>query len=219
MLKFSEVTKAAAFATALMLTGTTAEAGAWIDFQVDGMGSNNSMTAANVNFTITYQPFVAGLANPSCAANGTCISKILIDLTAGTDTNAGGSNAVFTGLTPGLDASEVTFAFSNTEGPNNNLLTITFDSMAFDPGNRLTFTADIKELMTNSGGNFGDRAVGVSVMLENGETGVGVFQNNGAAQSRVSVHVPEPATLGVLGLGLFGLGVASLRRRPTACVA
>ncbi len=104
------------------------------------------------------------------------------------------------GSSSGLNAAQVFFLFAS---PNPKIL-----EMAFAPGDRLQFAADIDGLGSKHGGALGAfQGVQITVTLSDGRTGVANFRTDTSVASTATVHIAPsvvPETGSTLTLLLCG---------------
>ncbi|WP_317055001.1 VPLPA-CTERM sorting domain-containing protein [Roseovarius rhodophyticola] len=181
-----------------------------------------------IDFTIDFGTVTSGSATAQCGSGIACLTQVVIDLTAGAgESNAAGDNNSFgfVGLTPEGASAESNFSFSFSDGPDANdsdnslfnLLTITAFNNVFDPGNRLTFSAEISGLGNNNGDNFNDRGAIATAFLSDGRSGSSGFVTvvDGFSSVAEIAPVPLPASALLLLGGLGGIGALRLRKKKS----
>lgn len=138
-----------------------------------GDGSNSSSRDPNF-FTITLDP----------SAVGERVVQVVIDLSSAGlglvfDTSEEGGFPFTLGALSGIDATQVNWELNDS----SKLLTLTFDSDSFGPGDSVSFGIDWDEAALEGGGNDADLLAGVTVsgLGSSGAAGSGVFVNTSSS--------------------------------------
>jgi len=117
------------------------------------------------------------------------------------------------GASNGILNSDITSSFV---GNHPTVLTFNFALNSFGAGDFFRFSADVDQVVS------GSDMTGLlfSVVMENGSSGNGVFSLTGSANQSASTvtteasstSVPEPVSIALLGLGLFGIGISRKKK-------